>query len=348
MTSCDYTRPLHTLNIESSEVGHFDEIRESSAQKDLIENVSTSHRLFDDPIEKDNYQLCEKETSSGVDISIKEVPGYLKANVNENGCDTDSPEYMTTTKTRMIPDVCYHHQNEEGDILSTQNDTKKATSGHKEFDDNTDMLAAEANPTSKWIFMKDPLFIAFLLNIAFGLGLYFSFFLLLVDFAKTMGHGEGEKTGVFFIFLTLFSSLVSRVLGGVANLHPSCHSITIMTVSSFVACISLAFIGHVTNYNIIVFLIALHGAGLGGLLGIYPKVALDIESVDARSYPLALGVVSSVEGVVDICVPVLIGHVVDLTGSYVIPVTCISVITFVSTLALLLVFLRSRKHANKK
>ena len=84
MTSCDYTRPLHTLNIESSEVGDFDGIRESSAQKDLIENVSTSHRLFDDPIEKDNYQLCEKETSSGVDISIKEVPGYLKANVNEN------------------------------------------------------------------------------------------------------------------------------------------------------------------------------------------------------------------------------------------------------------------------
>ena len=59
------------------------------------------------------------------------------------------------------------------------------------------------------------------------------------------------------------------------------------------------------HYYVTISLFALSGVGLGGMVASLPKAALDL--VTQEEYPLAMGVVSSTEGVVDICLPVLIG-----------------------------------------
>ncbi|XP_012943339.1 uncharacterized protein LOC101862066 [Aplysia californica] len=198
---------------------------------------------------------------------------------------------------------------------------------------------------SKWKFMVDPLFVLFVANVGFGLGSFFSFFIMLVDFAKTKGF-DGDKEGIFFIFLVVTTSLFARIIAGFVNLHPACHSVLIMVGFSALTSFTFLILAHVTRYYAVVCVLAVTGLGLGGVLGIFLKVPLDIPSVGTESYALALGVISTVEGIFDVSVPVILGYAVDQTGSYLVPLTALGWISLASAIALAAVFRISQRRTS--
>ena len=260
-----------------------------------------------------------------------------------NGIETVGEEDLDELQTSLVA----HSACSKGSAVSvSRSETASNSSQVTTRDDDS----TPSSNNSKWRFMKDPLFVVFLLNVSVGLSSMGSFTFLLVDFANSLDL-EGKKEGLFFLSVVLISSLVSRLAVGVVNMFPAFHSVAILSTSSAAGgCLLLGF-GHVTSmtsYTLVVAMFVFYGFAFGSFLGIYQKVPLDMASVDEDTYYLALGVVNSAEGISYLYLPSLIAYAVDQSGSYLLPMSTMGVCALCMAIVLQLTSWSTMKKGRTK
>ncbi|XP_012935240.1 uncharacterized protein LOC106011151 [Aplysia californica] len=143
----------------------------------------------------------------------------------------------------------------------------------------------------------------------------FSILALVMDLARNKGY-EDESVAITLIMLTFVSSVAGRMFVGGVNLIPRMHSVLLLTGCGVMASVALITVAMATEFYTLVIGLVMVGSAMGGCTTIYAKCILDTSTVTLESYPLALGIANTSEGVFDALVPVLVATAVDTHGTY--------------------------------
>ncbi|KAK6960107.1 monocarboxylate transporter 13 [Biomphalaria glabrata] len=189
---------------------------------------------------------------------------------------------------------------------------------------------------SDWNFLRDPVFLLYLLCLGITLGSLFACFVLLMDVARTKNYDR--STGAIFILTASVANIGGRFVVCLLNLSQRCHSFVILCAFGGIASVAMILLGFITDYVYILICLVFIGGGIGGMVSIYPKCALDISMACSGSYPLALGVTCTSEGIFDFIVPVAIGYMVDVSDNYILPLTVLGCLSLLMMSALMVVF----------
>lgn len=231
-----------------------------------------------------------------------------KSEGSPQGCDNDGTMY----------DHCDDHESE----LMSKQPIDMELCEQEERDINTKqeplLRRLRAVPQlikkSNWNFVFDFYYILILINLCTCMPSVLSFIMFTMDYAKDRGFTD-DSTGVFFLFVIFICSMGGRLLIGVLNMVPFLHSIILMGIYGMIAGSSLIVLGSVTQYSMIVGFLVVLGIGAGGAIAIYTKTVLDVDSVTMTTYPLALGLAGTMEGILDCVLPIFIGELEECAGN---------------------------------
>ncbi|KAH9513675.1 hypothetical protein Btru_041783 [Bulinus truncatus] len=196
--------------------------------------------------------------------------------------------------------------------------------------------------SSDWNFIRDPMYLLYLLCLGITLSSLFACYILLMDVARTK-HFD-QPTGAIFILAAAMANLGGRLLVCLLNLSQRIHSFMILCMFGGAASVALILLGFMTEFVSIVACLVIIGAGIGGMVSIYPKCALDISTACHGSYPLALGVTCTSEGIFDFMIPIVIGYMVDISDSYILPFTFLGCLSLLMTSILSAAFFIHQRH----
>ena len=157
---------------------------------------------------------------------------------------------------------------------------------------------------SLWKFLLDPLTWPVLIYLGPALSGLFSPCLLMMDVAANKGF---PKHGLLLLTVTGISTLVGKALVGVFSLCRNLSSFLILVTAGILGSGALCLLGSVTSLPATIATLTGLGVSLGVTISVYPKCFLDMPSVGVASYPLALGVASTTQGVSDCLLAVLVG-----------------------------------------
>ena len=153
-------------------------------------------------------------------------------------------------------------------------------------------------------FLLDPLAWAVLIYLGPGLAGIFSAQLLVMDIAENKGFPEH---GLTLVTAVVIAGLVGKVLSGVLSLCRTLSSFVLLAAVGVLGSEKIFLLGSVSSLPATMTSISGLGISLGTTVSVFPKCCLDMPSVDVSSYPLALGVASTTEGIFDFLCSVLVG-----------------------------------------
>ncbi|XP_059155905.1 uncharacterized protein LOC131940976 [Physella acuta] len=282
--------------------------------------------------------------SSSSDLEYKQKNGNSSLSDCKQNGDNPSNSYPP-----LLSDS--HHKRDTEEEYCEANPSSSENPNERSCDElknNTTkmrcLLYLDELKSSKWRFMIDPVFLLFLAFLGVTLSSILACYVLLMDLATNIGFSE--STGVLFILITAVSNLCGRIVSGLMNLAPRLHSFVIICLFGGLASLAMAMLGVVTDFGLIVACLVLLGSGIGALASIYPKCILDLKTVDSDSYPLALGITCTAEGFFDFVIPITIGHLVDISGYYFLPLVGLASLSMFMTLVLFTAFCMSPHRKN--
>ncbi|XP_076456598.1 uncharacterized protein LOC143290920 isoform X2 [Babylonia areolata] len=186
---------------------------------------------------------------------------------------------------------------------------------------------------------KNPLFHCVTLYSVMGISTNLPFMVLVLDYASS--RGWSVQDGVLINFLFLLSSLLSQALAGIVSLHPRVCNAALLIIGGLVGSAGVCFIGQVDSFTLAAVFYTCMGVGFGVTVGIYPAAVLD--TVGTRDFSIGIGLVSTVEGIMDVMLGILTGMLVDKLQSYRLISLVYGVVNLASTILLLVVFLWCRR-----
>ena len=157
---------------------------------------------------------------------------------------------------------------------------------------------------SPWKFLLDPLAWSVLIYLGPAVSGLFSPYLLVMDIAANKGFHEH---GLLLLMVIVFSSLVGKALAGVFSLCRKLPSFVLLAAAGLLGSGAILLLGSVSSLAASVVSISGLGLCLGMTVSVFPKCVLDMSSVGMESYPLALGLGNTMEGICNCLVPIVVG-----------------------------------------
>lgn len=261
------------------------------------------------------------KVNSASDIEV------IDKNIHPNCGVLNHPE---TEKDSLAP-----HPSSGVISVDVQIETEDVTSGI-----SLSRLSVAELKHSAWKFLFDPLTWAILTFLGLTLAGVFSISLLVMDIAANKGF---PQHGLLLLLVGKLCGLVSKALSGLFGLCKNLPSFVLLAAAGFLGSVSLAMLGWVTDLGALLASMGFLSMSAGMTTAVFPKCFLDMPSVGPAAYPLALGMGNTVEGVLDFVFPVLIGHMVDVSGTYALPCSILSVVAFVCSCVLIFTYLKTKK-----
>ena len=226
---------------------------------------------------------------------IVDIHGGSKPSTQSNSASAQnekvkSCKYADENDDALVPGIVY--------LDSSASDLKLAQSS----------LSVSNAKQSPWRFLLDPLAWSIFAFLGLVLGVQFSTQMLAMDIADTKGFPE---QGLLLVLVGILSGLVGKAMSGVFGLCRSLSSFMVLAASGVIGSGALAMMGCVSGLTETVVSMSVIGLSLGFIVSVFPKCFLDLRSMDQASYPLALGMGNTVEGVFDFLIPILVGKYID-------------------------------------
>ena len=215
------------------------------------------------------------ETSGkGKDISTNK-PNFEKA----------SDEHVDSKPTNGLVGTQLDHVNVDGDIVHLR-------------------LSLARLRQSPWRFLLDPLSWAILAFLGLSLASQFCTNMLAMDIAANKGF---PGKGLLIIMVGIVAGLFGKALSGIFGLFRNLPSFLLLAASGVLGSVALFLLGSASSLSATMASMIGSNISMGLIVTLFPKCFLDLPSMDVESYPLALGLGNTVEGVFDFLIPILTG-----------------------------------------
>ena len=158
---------------------------------------------------------------------------------------------------------------------------------------------------SAWRFLLDPLAWAIIAYLGLTLASEFCAMMLAMDIAYNKGYPD---KGLLLIYIGFIAGLVGKALSGIFGLFRSISSFLILAGAGLLGSVSLFLLGAASGLPATVGSMIGVSISMGLIVAMFPKCFLDLPSMDEKSYPLALGLGNTVEGIFNFLIPILTGE----------------------------------------
>ncbi|RUS71445.1 hypothetical protein EGW08_020795 [Elysia chlorotica] len=291
-------------------------------------------------IRHDNEVFSGRETA--IQLRELDVDKYSEPKtINQNNRpSTQSEKVESLMYADQRDETC--EQCDETDMALARGDKPIETiSTDQRLNPSISFLSVAGIKQSPWRFLLDPLAWSVLAYLGLVLAVLFTTQMLTMDLANNKGFPEH---GLLILMVSTLSGLVAKALSGLVALRLDLSSFVCVAVSGIVGSGALAMLGNVTSLAATLVSMTVIGLCLGVIVSVFPKCLLDLKSVDSNSYPLALGSGNTMEGVFDFVLPILVGHMVDVSGTYALPFSILSGVSLICSTVLIVVYRLTRKN----
>ena len=321
------TPEAENLVADGNDVTSFEVLNDAERFEDkVVSQVDDSEKLPEEWLEFDYIDAASMENVLEISDGKAEEKDQVAAtyNVNDRGnCTRDRSFDEETRLITEVPDVHDLANNGKASAIEpsadeiNESDHQDLCETEKNFhilpaiQVDPDCVHSKLSPLkhSPWKFLLDPLAWAVLIYLGPGLAGIFSAQLLVMDIAENKGFPEH---GLTLVTAVVIAGLVGKVLSGVLSLCRTLSSFVLLAAVGVLGSGTIFLLGSVSSLPATVASISGLGLSLGMTVSVFPKCFLDMSSVDVASYPLALGVASTMEGIFDLLCPVLVGKFWDL------------------------------------